>query len=96
MNFISALYSHRLHLVGEGNGHAYGSKVHAAFTKQVQALGRSDLIPEVSYQNGQPQVYGSIGSVRVDVIYGSKENPIYDAIIRRGQEILQITSKTGR
>lgn len=59
---------------------AWGTRVHSEFERQVLALGRSDLHPEVSYLHGQVVTRGAKGSVRLDVVVGSPSSPtaIYD------------------
>jgi RHS repeat-associated protein len=78
--------------VGLGRGPIHGTKVHAAFAREVEALGRSDLFSEVSYLNGNIVRRGTPGSIRVDIVYGpSRETPmaIYD--LKTGQA--KLTSK---
>lgn len=53
--------------VGLGRAAAYGTRAHAAFEAEVNALGRSDLATEVSYLNGRVVPRGTAGSVRLDV-----------------------------
>lgn len=66
--------------VGTGRGSVYGTKVHSAFERQVNALGKSDVHTEVSYLNGQVVPYGTKGSVRLDVVNGPVNAPaaVYD------------------
>ncbi len=52
---------------GTGRGPVYGTRVHAAFRAEVEALGRSGLRTEVSYLNGAEVPYGTPGSIRIDV-----------------------------
>ncbi len=56
-------------------GPVFGTLVHTEFEKQVNALGRSDLYTEVSYKLGQLVDRGTKGSVRLDVVHGTKEAP---------------------
>jgi RHS repeat-associated protein len=67
-------------LMGPGSGAVYGTRVHTIFSTEIKALGRSDLLTEVSYLNGELVKYGTRGSVRVDVLEGTEEAPraIYD------------------
>ena len=44
--------------------------------KEVRALGREDIISEVSYKGGEYVKTGTLGSKRVDVILGTPEKPI--------------------
>ncbi len=62
--------------VGSGGGAVYGTRVHTAFRAEVEALGRSDLVTEQSYLNGQSVPWGTPGSIRVDVVEGSVDAPI--------------------
>lgn len=66
--------------VGPGSGRFFGTSVHSAFRIEVDALDNSSLFTEQSYLNGIPVEYGTPGSVRLDVVEGSLENPatIYD------------------
>jgi RHS repeat-associated protein len=67
--------------VGEGRGAAYGTRVHTAFQKEVEALGRGNLATEVSLKNGRPVSRGTPGSVRLDVVQygrGGKIKRVYD------------------
>jgi hypothetical protein len=66
--------------VGAGRGSVYGTKVHSAFQAEVEALGRTDLTPEVSYRNGEIVKRGTSGSIRLDVVEGPVKTPtaIYD------------------
>jgi RHS repeat-associated protein len=66
--------------IGAGSGSVYGTKVHAQFKDILDALGRGDLHTEVSYLGGREVAYGTKGSVRLDVVVGSKDKPlaIYD------------------
>jgi RHS repeat-associated protein len=66
--------------VAAGKGPVYGTKVHTAFQRQVEALGRQDLFTEIAYKNGFEVTRGTKGSVRLDVVEGSREAPtaIYD------------------
>jgi len=73
---LSGAATHAQQSVGNGNGHAYGSRVHTAFAQEVKALGRSDLFTEVSYHDSGLTRFGAPGSIRIDVVYGSRENPI--------------------
>jgi len=54
--------------------------VHSAFQAEVEALGRTDLTPEVSYRNGEIVKRGTSGSIRLDVVEGPVKTPtaIYD------------------
>lgn len=61
--------------VGNGSGHVYGTQVHSAFRQEVESLNRSDLWSEVSYKNQAVVRYGTKGSVRIDVVLGSPQNP---------------------
>jgi hypothetical protein len=61
--------------VGAGKGGAHGTKVHTAFQKEVDALGKADLSTEVSYKGGKVVDRGTKGSVRPDVVQGAKEKP---------------------
>ncbi|HPH98667.1 MAG TPA: RHS repeat-associated core domain-containing protein [Anaerolineaceae bacterium] len=74
--------------IGTGKGHSYGSKVHTAFAQEVLALGRSDLIPEISYRNNLFVRFGLKGSVRVDVVYGTINNPIAVFDLKTGSAFL--------
>jgi RHS repeat-associated protein len=63
--------------VGPGKGGPYGSRLHKAFAKEVEALGYSNLGTEVSYIQGAQVRYGLPGSVRMDVVVrGADEKPI--------------------
>jgi hypothetical protein len=54
--------------VGPGSGAVYGTRVHAALSDEIEALGSSSLRSEVNYLN-QVEVRGNLrGSVRLDVI----------------------------
>ena len=66
--------------VGPGRGPVYGTKVHSAFEREVNALGKNDVHTEVSYLNGQIVPYGTKGSVRLDVVNGPVNSPnaVYD------------------
>jgi hypothetical protein len=66
--------------VGPGKGGAYGTRVHSAFEKEVNAMGHADLQTEVSYLRGQVRVRGTKGSVRLDVVNGKPGSPnaVYD------------------
>ena len=66
--------------VGPGRGPVYGTRAHAAFRAEVEALGRGNLSTEVSYLNGRVVPYGTRGSVRLDVVEGPLNAPtaIYD------------------
>ncbi len=66
--------------VESGSGATYGTAVHTAFENEVKALGRSDLSTEVSYFERRIVPRGTPGSVRLDVVEGSRLNPtaIYD------------------
>jgi hypothetical protein len=66
--------------VGTGKGGAYGTRVHSAFEREVNALGRSDLSTEVSYLNGEVVPRGTPGSIRVDIVEGPLKAPtaVYD------------------
>ena len=63
--------------VGQGKGPVYGTKVHTAFEKIVQRLG---LKTEQSYLNGHRVGRGTPGSIRVDALEGTVDNPtvVYD------------------
>jgi hypothetical protein len=75
-NLLSAAAGRAQARVGPGSGHAYGSRVHAAFAQEVRALGRADILPEVSYFLKEPVTFGTRGSIRVDVLYGTIDRPI--------------------
>ena len=66
--------------LGPGRGAAYGSRVHAEFAEQIEALGNPNLFTEQSYLNGRPVPYGTPGSIRIDVGEGTIELPtaVYD------------------
>ncbi len=66
--------------VGPGSGPTYGTTVHNAFQREVDALGNANLTTEQSYLNGNPVRRGTPGSVRLDVVEGPLDNPksIYD------------------
>ncbi len=67
-------------VVGEGRGAAYGTKFHTAFESAVKALDNPELLTEQSYLNRQPVRRGFPGSVRLDVVQGSRESitAVYD------------------
>ena len=50
-----------------GFGHVAGTKKHAVFTAEVNALQNKTLATEVSYLNGEIVPYGTRGSIRFDV-----------------------------
>jgi hypothetical protein len=58
----------------------YGTKVHTEMKDRIKALDRKDLHTEESYLNGKHVPYGKPGSIRADVIEGSKTQPsaVYD------------------
>ncbi len=66
--------------VGPGSGPTYGTIVHNAFQREVDALGNANLTTEQSYLNGNPVRRGTPGSVCLDVVEGPLDNPtsIYD------------------
>ena len=66
--------------IGPGSGPTYGTTVHNAFQREVDALGNANLTTEQSYLNGNPVRHGTPGSVRLDVVAGPLDNPtsIYD------------------
>jgi hypothetical protein len=74
--------------IGPGRGPVYGTKVHSAFEREVNALGKNDVHTEVSYLNGQVVPYGTKGSVRLDVVNGPVNAPtaVYD--LKTGSAIL--------
>ena len=63
---------------GEGRGPAYGSRLHAALNRQVEAS--PNLRGEVSFRNGREVDFGTKGSVRLDIIGYKDGKPavIYD------------------
>lgn len=61
--------------VGPGRGPVYGTRVHSAFEREVNALGKNDVHTEISYLNGQVVPYGTKGSVRLDVVNGPVNAP---------------------
>ena len=61
--------------MGPGRGPVYGTKVHSEFANRLTALDRPDVHPEVSYLNGQIVPYSTRGSVRMDVVIGTPEQP---------------------
>ena len=74
--------------VGEGNGAAYGTAVHAAFATEVRALGSESLTAEQSYLNGKAVSYGTRGSVRADVIEGPIDAPTRAYDLKTGSATL--------
>lgn len=66
--------------MGAGSGPVHGTRTHTAFADEVAALGRTDLLTEISYRGGVRAARGSKGSVRLDVVEGSLMQPkvIYD------------------
>jgi hypothetical protein len=75
-------------LIGPGRGPVYGTRVHSAFQRVVQALGRTDLSTEVSYLNGQVVPRGTPGSVRLDVVEGPLTSPIKIFDLKTGSATL--------
>jgi hypothetical protein len=74
--------------VGAGSGSVYGTRVHTAFAQEVRALEQSNLTSEVSYLARRPVLYGTPGSVRIDVIYGPVDNPIAAFDLKTGSASL--------
>ena len=74
-NHVSAAAKAAADAVGPGRGPVYGTAVHTELKTRIEGLNRPDLRAEQSYLNGDNVTYGTIGSVRADVIYGSKEQP---------------------
>jgi YD repeat-containing protein len=74
--------------VGPGFGRVHGTRVHSAFQREVNALGRRDLHTEISYLRGDVVLHGTRGSVRLDVVQGSISRPtaIYD--LKTGNALL--------
>jgi len=64
-----------LRSAGAGRGAVHGTRAHMAFRANVDRLGKR-LRTEVSYLDGEPAGYGERGSIRVDVIEGTVENPL--------------------
>ena len=58
--------------VGLGKGPVYGTRLHTEFGKINEAKG---ILKEQSYLNGDPVGYGTPGSVRVDAVDGTAEQP---------------------
>ena len=50
-----------------GNGPIVGTYKHTAFANEVNQLGNTNLVTEVSYVNGTQKPYGTSGSIRFDV-----------------------------
>lgn len=60
-----------------GSGPVAGTQKHTVFASEVNALGNSKLVTEVSYKNASIVPYGTKGSIRFDVLqYGSGGTPI--------------------
>lgn len=60
-----------------GFGHVAGTKKHAVFAAEVNALQNKTLATEVSYLNGEIVPYGTRGSIRFDVLqYNQNGIPI--------------------
>ena len=56
-----------------GSGPVAGTNKHTAFAQNVNALGRNDLMTEVSYKDGVQVPYGTGGSIRFDVMQFDKD-----------------------
>jgi hypothetical protein len=53
--------------VGQGEGPAYGSRLHSAFAEAVRTSGIPNVDVETTWTGGILSVYGYPGSVRTDV-----------------------------
>ena len=69
---LAASAKQALTKVGPGKGPVYGTKLHTEFGNINKAKG---LVKEQSYLNGEPVKYGTKGSIRVDAIKDTAENP---------------------
>jgi hypothetical protein len=54
-------------------GPNYGTRLHAALKREIEALGRADMRAEISFINGVEERYGKGGTIRVDVILGKNK-----------------------
>jgi hypothetical protein len=87
-NDLEAAASRARTQAGPGSGHEYGSRVHKIFAEIVEAMGRTDLEPEVSYLNHRRVNTGTPGSIRADVVLGSPDNPIAIFDLKTGSATL--------
>lgn len=67
-------------VIGPGKGAVHGTRIHTVLKQLILQLGRFGIHVEVSYLNGKVVPAGTPGSVRLDVVVGSREKPeaIYD------------------
>jgi hypothetical protein len=77
--------------VGPGRGAVHGTLVHSAFERLVVGLNRSDLHAEVSYYLGAAVRRGFPGSIRVDVVQGSRVAPIAIYDLKTGGAALTLS-----
>ena len=64
-----------------------GTFIHTAFARYVNALSAKTGLPfhtEVSYMNRKEELYGTRGTIRVDVIYGDREAPLFGVDLKTG------------
>ena len=88
---LNSLAKQAVNNVGPGSGNVYGTEVHTEFKNLIKSLGRLDLYPEVSYLQGVPVKYGTPGSVRPDVVFGTPEKPIALFDLKTGTSTLTAT-----
>jgi RHS repeat-associated protein len=73
----------------EGKGAKAGIAKHEVLKQEIEAHGKKlKLSSEVSYKGRDPVKYGKKGSVRVDVVLGSKKNPIATFDLKTGRATL--------
>ena len=90
-------------IIRTGKGGAYGSRVHAEFRRQVDALGLG-LGTEINYLGGLPISYNALGSVRLDVALFDNASGglvlVFDLKVNSARlsrrQILKIRRVTGR
>jgi len=74
--------------VGPGEGPVHGTRVHSAFKAEIDAMDNPYLWTEVSYFKGDPAGYGRLGSIRVDVVQGTKTAPVRVFDLKTGSSAL--------
>ncbi len=72
---LTAAAGRAIQKVGPGSGPAYGTAVHSALRQEILRLNNPNLRSEISYLNGEFALYGTRGSVRVDVVEGPVNAP---------------------
>lgn len=85
---LAAAASRAGNTVGPGSGGAYGTRVHSAFAREVNAFGNANLSTEISYLNGVRVNYGTPGSVRLDVLNGPFNAPVSIFDLKTGSATL--------